>query len=75
MIAVFLQTEKFYDLLGTGSFAALAIGSLLASHNIHARKVRSSVDLHTQKVDLHHPTVDYSQSVEDIRDQKPRMQA
>jgi hypothetical protein len=37
---VCLQTEKFYDMLGTGSFAVLALGSLLKSSSIHARKVR-----------------------------------
>jgi hypothetical protein len=36
-----LQTEKFYDMLGTGSFAALAVGSLLAAKSMHARKVSS----------------------------------
>jgi hypothetical protein len=35
-----LQTEKFYDMLGTGSFAVLALGSLLKGSPIHARKVR-----------------------------------
>lgn len=35
-----LQTEKFYDMLGTGSFAALAVGSLLAGTSRHARQVR-----------------------------------
>lgn len=37
-----LQTEKFFDMLGTGSFAALAVGSLLASKSMHARKVSST---------------------------------
>jgi hypothetical protein len=34
-----LQTEKFYDMLGTGSFAALSLGSLLAAKIMPARKV------------------------------------
>jgi hypothetical protein len=34
-----LQTEKFYDMLGTGSFAVLALGSLLKTSSMHARKV------------------------------------
>jgi hypothetical protein len=34
-----LQTEKFYDMLGTGSFAALSLGSLLAAKSTPARKV------------------------------------
>jgi hypothetical protein len=39
---VSLQTEKFYDMLGTGSFAVLALGSLLKSSSMHARKVRQA---------------------------------
>lgn len=38
------QTEKFYDMLGTGSFAALSIGSWLASKNNHARKASHTQD-------------------------------
>lgn len=37
------QTEKAYDMLGTGSFAVLALGSLLTSSSMHARKVSSTV--------------------------------
>lgn len=39
-VLVALQTEKFYDMLGTGSFAVLALGSLLKAPSMHARKVR-----------------------------------
>jgi hypothetical protein len=35
------QTEKYFDMLGTGAFAVLSLGSLLAARSRHARKVRS----------------------------------
>lgn len=38
-LPLLLQTEKFYDMLGTGSFAVLALGSLLKTSSMHARKV------------------------------------
>jgi hypothetical protein len=37
---VAMQTEKFYDMLGSASFLTLSIGSLLASKTQHPRKVR-----------------------------------
>lgn len=34
------QTEKFYDMLGTGSFLVLSIGSMLTTKDLHPRKVK-----------------------------------
>ncbi|KAF8062669.1 hypothetical protein HT031_003998 [Scenedesmus sp. PABB004] len=42
-VSALLKTEKFYDLLGTGSFAALAVGSLLTAQSQHARKIVATV--------------------------------
>lgn len=33
-----LQTDKFYDMLGTGSFLTLSLGSMAAAKVRHARK-------------------------------------
>uniref|UniRef100_A0A383WPW5 Uncharacterized protein n=1 Tax=Tetradesmus obliquus TaxID=3088 RepID=A0A383WPW5_TETOB len=41
-VSALLKTEKFFDMLGTGSFAALAVGSLLASESMHARKIAAT---------------------------------
>eukprot|EP00879_Flechtneria_rotunda_P024862 GHRR01026381.1.p1 GENE.GHRR01026381.1~~GHRR01026381.1.p1 ORF type:complete len:300 (+),score=97.06 GHRR01026381.1:326-1225(+) len=38
-VSALLKTEKFYDMLGTGSFIVLSLGSLLAIKSVHARKV------------------------------------
>jgi hypothetical protein len=40
-----LQTEKFYDLLGSASFLTLAIGSLVACGSFAPQQVRHSLSL------------------------------
>ncbi|KIY96576.1 hypothetical protein MNEG_11386 [Monoraphidium neglectum] len=37
-VSAALQTDKFYDMLGTGSFLTLALGSMAAAKVSHARK-------------------------------------
>jgi hypothetical protein len=46
-LIVAMQTEKFYDMLGTGSFAALSLGSLLAARSMHARKVSGNSSMNS----------------------------